>query len=58
LTENGGTPHQELSKNGESHKLGDAQGTALNLLNSRFANLYTLFFEQHKMIVETWRVFI
>jgi hypothetical protein len=38
LTGNGGTPHQEIYKNGEDHKLGDAQGLPLDPLNSRFAN--------------------
>jgi hypothetical protein len=34
-----GTPHYELSKNGENNNLGDAQSTPLDLLNSWFANV-------------------
>jgi hypothetical protein len=30
FTGNGRTPHQEKSKNGEDHKIGDAQGTPLD----------------------------
>jgi hypothetical protein len=39
FTGNAGTPHSELSKNGEDNNLWYAQGTLVDILNSRYANL-------------------
>jgi hypothetical protein len=41
--------HQELSKDGENHKLENSRGTPLNQSFSRFAHVYSMFFEQHKI---------
>jgi hypothetical protein len=35
--------HQELSKDGENHNLGDARGIPLNQSFSRFAHVYFCF---------------
>jgi hypothetical protein len=39
LLGNAGKPHRELSKNGEDNNLWYAQGTLVDILNSRYANL-------------------